>query len=140
MRVSELSEKQDLLVDSLRHIELDLSNTLDEFTHTTGRPPEEFYVWRRKAKWARYYKQREIEAVREQLNASQSRLTNEQMRLIALEAGYDGDNPRLLLRAMYHLTMSLLSETGYQVDEHQMGVIAAVRNATEEPFIGGDVI
>lgn len=131
--LSELEANEGMLVDAIRHIDIDLDNTIDGFTATTGRPADEFFEWRKKAQWARYYKQKALSSTREQQQALRYRLTNEQMRLLALEAGYVGTDADRLLRALYHLTMDLLGHTGYQLDEHQVGLIAAVRYATERP-------
>jgi len=131
-RLHTLTEDMEALVDGMRHIDIDLSNTLDEFVATTGRAAEDFYRWRRKAKWARYYKERGLEAKKDEVFAVKQSLTNAQMQVLALEAGYVGEDAHLLLRAMYHLVMDVLGRSRVPLDPHQVGLIAAVRRATDD--------
>lgn len=130
-KLTEINEDEDVLVDSLRKIDIDLSNTLSEFVETTGRDARDFYPWRKKAKWARYHKQRSIEKKQEERARVQSQLTDAQMLLYAQESGYRGENNEMLLRAAYHLLMEILAYSQYRLDEHQLGLIAAVRDRTE---------
>lgn len=131
-RLATLAEDEAGLVDSLRHIDIDLSNTLDEFVDTTGRPAADFYTWRRKAKWARFYKERELESKREEMLLAKQKLTNAQMEKLAIEAGYRGDDPESLLRAMYHLMMDVVGRAKVTLDPHQIGLLAEVRRRADD--------
>lgn len=131
-RLANLTDDESGLVDSVRHINIDLSNTLDEFVATTGRPAADFYTWRRKAKWAHYYKERELESKREEILIAKQKLTNAQMEKLAIEAGYRGDDPESLLRAMYHLMMEVIGRASMTLDPHQIGLLAEVRRRADD--------
>lgn len=130
-KLAEIDSDEEALLDGLRKIDIDLSNTLSEFVETTGKDAREFYPWRKRAKWARYHKQRAIEKKREERVQVHGMLTDAQMMLYAQESGYRGENDNGLLRAAYHLLMEILSHSQYRVDGHQLGLIAAIRDRTE---------
>lgn len=117
--------------EAVERIDLDLSNTLDEFIASTGRPAEDYYSWRRKAKSARFHKLKEQRALREKASRAKTRLTNAQMLLHATESGYRGSDPEGLLRALYHLVMDVLERTAVSLDKQQIGLLAAVRDRTQ---------
>lgn len=130
-KLAEIDSDEEALVDGLRKIDIDLSNTLSEFVETTGKDAREFYPWRKRAKWARYHKQRAIEKKKEERTQVHGMLTDTQMLLYAQESGYRGESNEMLLRAAYHLLMEILSHSQYRLDEHQLGLIAAIRDRTE---------
>ena len=130
-RATALSDEHARAADNIHHIDIDLSNTIDEFVATTGRPASEFYGWRRKAKWARAHKLRLMGETQEKLIATKRALTNAQLALYAEESGYRGSDPELLLRALYHFVMDVMDSTGHQPDEQALGLIATVREKTE---------
>jgi hypothetical protein len=130
-KLVEIDGDEEALVDGLRKIDIDLSNTLSEFVATTGKEAREFYPWRKRAKWARYHKQRAIEKKKEERLQVHSMLTDTQMLLYAQESGYRGESNEMLLRAAYHLLMEILSHSQYRMDPHQLGLVAAIRDRTE---------
>lgn len=130
-RISELAEDEEMLYDALRQIRMDLGNTIDEFVATTGRPASEFYRWRRKAKWAEHHKSKEIDRKRAAMIEAKQGLSNAYMMLYAEESRYAGEDEARLLNALYHLTMEILRGTQYRLDEHQLGLVAAVRIKAE---------
>lgn len=129
--VNMLVEDEMALTESVRHIDIDLSNSLAEYVATTGRPAAGFYKWRKGAKWARYHKVRSLERKQDEVRGAKQRLADAQMLLYAHESGYRGQDEVELLRALYHLVMEVLQYSQYRVDEHQLGLIAAVRDRTE---------
>lgn len=130
-RANSLTDAEARLTEDIRHIDIDLSNTIDEFVATTGRSPSDFYHWRRKAKWARAHKLKAIGETKEKLIQTKQALTNAHLALYAEESGYRGSDPELLLRALYHFTMDILDSTGHSPDKHALGLIATVRERTE---------
>lgn len=130
-KANSLSDQEARLTEDIRHIDIDLSNTIDEFVATTGRAASEFYSWRRKAKWARAHKLKAIGEVQAEMVATKQALTNAKLALYAEESGYRGSDPELLLRALYHFTMDILDSTGHAPDQHALGLIATVRERTE---------
>lgn len=130
-KLAEVVSDEEALVDGLRKIDIDLSNTLSEFVETTKRDAKEFYPWRKKAKWARYHKQRGIEKKQEERARVQASLTDAQMLLYAQESGYRGEDDRMLLRSVYHLLMEILSHSQYVLDKHQLGLVAAIRDRSD---------
>lgn len=130
-RLVDLQGDEEMLHDALRQIRMDLSNTMDEFVATTGRPASEFYRWRRKAKWAEHHKSKEIDRKRTAMMTTKQHLSNAYMMLYAEESRYVGEDEGRLLNALYHLMMEVLRGTQYRLDDHQLGLIAAVRLKAE---------
>jgi hypothetical protein len=128
--LSSATEDEVALMESLQKIDLDLSNTQSEFVHTTGRDPSLFYGWRKRAKWAQYHKRRAVAKKREEILAMKRRMTDAQMLLYATESRYIGEDAESLLTASYHLMMEILQNTTYVLDEHQLGLVAAIRERT----------
>lgn len=126
-RATEVAVDEELLRDALRQIEMDLDNTLDEYVSTTGRPAASYHKWRRSAKWAKYHKVKELDRKAAEVRALHTELMNTRMMLYAEESRYRGADDAQLLRAMYHLTMEILDHTTFKLDEHQLGLVAAVR-------------
>jgi hypothetical protein len=115
------------LGESLGKIDMDLANTQEEFVYTTGRDASQYHPWRKKAKWARYHKNRAIEKKAEEVASLSRRLMDAKMLLLAAESSYlDGDIEGMC-RAAYHLLMEVLAETGYTLSRHQLGLVAALR-------------
>jgi len=129
--LADLTGDEEMLHDALRQIRMDLANTMDEFVATTSRPASEFYRWRRKAKWAEHHKLKEIDRKRTAIISTKQHLSNAYMMLYAEESRYAGEDEGRLLNALYHLTMEILRGTQYQLDEHQLGLVAAVRLKAE---------
>jgi hypothetical protein len=135
-KLVEIDADEEALTDGLRKIDIDLSNTLSEFVETTGKDAREFYPWRKRAKWARYHKQRAIEKKKEERAQAHAMLTDTQMLLYAQESGYRGESNEMLLRAAYHLLMEILAHSQYRLDSHQLGLVAAMRDRTEHLSTG----
>jgi hypothetical protein len=115
------------LGESLGKIDMDLANTQEEFVYTTGRDAVQYHPWRKKAKWARYHKNRAIEKKAEEVELLTQRLTDAKMLLLAAESSYLDGDAEGMCRAAYHLLMEILSDTGYTLSRHQLGLVAALR-------------
>ena len=124
------TEDEVALVESLRKIDMDLSNTQEEFVYTTGRDTMQYHPWKKRAKWARYHKNRAIEKKGEEVSLLRQRLTDTKMLLIAVESSYLDGGPEEMCRAAYHLLMEVLAATGYQLGAHQIGLVASLRTLT----------
>ena len=124
------TEDEVALVESLRKIDMDLSNTQEEFAYTTGRDPSQYHPWKKKAKWARYHKNRAVEKKREEITDLNRRLMDAKMLVLAVESRYLEGDPISLIRASYHLLMDVLTATEYQPSQHQLGLLAALRAIT----------
>lgn len=123
-----LIEDVEALEESVRHIDIDLSNTVAEYVSSTGKQPHEFYRWRRKAKWARYHKEGATQKRRNELRQAQMKLQQAYMMLYAVESGYQGQDTMDLLRAAYHLIMDIAPRAdGYEWDESTLGLLQAIK-------------
>lgn len=126
-RLTELGTRYQEALDTLRKIEIDIDNTLPEYVATTGRDPEEYYRWKRRAKLARYHKLKAIDKLHEQIIATRADLSKQRMLLVSEESGYRGENAIGLLGALYHLTMQTLEHTGHKLDPNEIGLLMLVR-------------
>lgn len=125
--LADLADEERQLIEAIENIKLDLGNDAEEFMATTGKPKEEFYKWRRRAKGASLHRERRLRKVRElaaDARVQHSRLT---MLKLAEKAGYRGEDPLRLLDALYLLTMDLLERPTPELDEHETGLLMAVR-------------
>lgn len=129
--VNACDAEREAALEAVERIDLDLSNTLEEYVDTTGRPANSYYSWRHGAKSARFHKMREVRVATEKGARAKTRLTNAQMLLHATESGYRGSDPEALLRALYHLLMEVLEGADVTLDSQQIGLIAAVRERTQ---------
>jgi hypothetical protein len=125
-RLADSEERADALIETCQHIEADLNSTMPEFVETTGKQPYAYYGWRRSAKAALLYKEREIEAERKRhgdLEADAQRIAT----LVKVaESSYRGEDTSQLLRAMLHMTNDIIAATNYAPSEEQDGLIACV--------------
>lgn len=126
-RLSDLAEVEAGLLDSLKHIGIDMDNTLAEFIGTTGRDPSEYHPWRRKAKLARYHKDKALSRVRSERMELMAARTRVQMLLLASESGYRGEDSLGLLKATFLLLMSVLDQTKFVIEPEDAGLISAVQ-------------
>lgn len=126
-----LRHDAEIASDAISHIDIDLSNTADEFAITTGRPESEYPLWRKRARWARHNRVKELATLQENIVALEEELAAVYMQLYAEEAGYSGHEERELLVAMNHMMMEVLGVTGYQPSKQQVGLLAAVSDATK---------
>lgn len=117
--------------DAISHIDIDMANNAEEFAVTSGRPAEDYAVWRNKARWARHYKVKNLATIQEDIIALEEELADLHMRQYAFEAGYSGSDPADLLCAMKHMMMDVLALTQYQPTQQQAGLLAAVQDATK---------
>lgn len=125
--LADLWAEEQLLVEALEGIHVDLDNDAEAFTVTTGRSKEEFYKWRRRAKQAYLHKERRLNKVRELKRNAESERARVQMLLLSEKAGYRGEDPVRLLDALYLLSMDIVERTGVRLDEHETGLLMAVR-------------
>jgi hypothetical protein len=133
--IERLVADEQAIEDGIRHIDIDLSNTIAEYVETSGKQPHEYYRWRRKAKWARYHKVNALHKKRAESKELQWQRTQLALRLLALESGYRGQDTGELLRASYHLLMEVLTMSDLTLDSSQLGLIAAVRENIGETHV-----
>lgn len=125
--LEDLHDRRDDIRDSIDKVNLDLSNSLNEFVATTGRPPDDYYPWRKRAKYAVLHKQRALRGVNEEIAKAKMDVRRLQMLLLSYESNYRGADPLELLRATYHLLLGIVEETGVSLDASQVGLISTVR-------------
>lgn len=125
--LADLADEEKQVAEAIENIELDLANSAEAFVATTGKSKEEFYVWRKRASAARLFKQRRLNKVRELRRDAEADRARVQMLLLADKTGYRGQDPLKLLDALYLLTMEVLDRSGVQLDEHETGLLMAVR-------------
>lgn len=124
--LAELAAEEQQVTEAIENIDLDLDNDLDAFMATTGRPRDDFYRWRKRARQAQLFKQRRltrIQALKRDAEVKRSRLS---MLILADRAGYRGNDPLKLLDALLMLTMSLIERTGVELDEQETGLLMVV--------------
>lgn len=127
-----------LALAAVEVIQEDLKNSLEEFVKSTGRPAEDYYPWRKRAKEALRNRKKTLARTKAAVDSLVEERYRVNMLILSYESGYRGEESLGLLRALYHFTMHVMAETGFIPDTETTGLLSTVQLHCGYAVPGGD--